>query len=201
MGNYRESILTCLKKVISGRALTRLLMPGMFLQTLSASILIPVLPVFAGKNLGLSHNSYGLLLMAGGAATVISLFPMGRLVNQIRPERVLSGGLLTASAAIAGLLLAGNKHNAIIWVLGLGFSYAAILPAWNTLLSRAVPRDKQATGWGVLSTVEGLGISLGPALGGALAGSFSPGAVLLAAAGLLLVMTLFYSFLPVRNFL
>lgn len=200
-GFARESVLAALRQVASGRTLTLFLLPGMFLQTLSVSILLPVLPVFATKNLGLSHDRYGVLLMAGGAATVLGLFPMGRLVSRLKPGMVLSCAFFTASAALSGLFLAGNRHNAIIWVLVLGLSYAAVLPSWNTLLSRVVPPDKQATGWGVLSTVEGLGITIGPALGGILAGSISPGTVLMAAAGILLLMTLFYGLYPVERFL
>lgn len=201
-GSYaRESVLAALRRVTSGRTLIRFLLPGMFLQTLSASILLPVLPVFATKNLGLSHDRYGVLLMAGGAVTVMALFPMGRLLSRLKPGMVLSCAFFITSASLSGLFLAGNRHNAIIWVLVLGLSYAAVLPAWNTLLSRVVPPDKQATGWGVLSTVEGLGISFGPALGGILAGSFSSGAALLAAAGILLVIALFYIFVTVEGFI
>ncbi|HBV99022.1 MAG: hypothetical protein JL50_18755 [Peptococcaceae bacterium BICA1-7] len=197
----RESVLAALRQVTSGRILTLFLLPGMFLQTLSASILLPVLPVFATNNLGLSHKHYGVLLLAGGAATVAALFPMGRLVSSLKPQMVLSCAFFTASAALSGLLLAGNRHNAIIWVLVMGLSYAAVLPSWNTLLSRAVPPDQQATGWGLFSTVEGLGITIGPALGGILAVSSGPGTALIAAAGILMVMTLFYAVFPLDSLL
>jgi len=76
-----------------------------------------------------------------------------------------------------------------------------VLPSWNTLLSRAVPPDQQATGWGLFSTVEGLGITIGPALGGILAVSSGPGTALIAAAGILMVMTLFYAVFPLDSLL
>lgn len=178
---------------------TRVLLPGMFLQTLSASLLLPVLPVFATSRLGLSHDGYGFLIMAGGAAAAIFLIPMGTLADRIGIRAILFTGLGFSAAALGGLALAGNPHNAVLITLVLGISYAAVLPAWNTLLARSIPPGGQATRWGVFSTIEGLGISAGPAMGGFLARYSSPSSVLLASAGILSAMALFYLFYPVEK--
>jgi MFS family permease len=193
-------LLATIRRMALNKAVTRVLLPGMFLQTLSASLLLPVLPVFARSRLGISHDNYGLLIMAGGAAAVLSLFPMGRLADKLRLETVLAAGFACSSAALAGLALFGQKNNALFITLILGISYAAVLPAWNTLLARAVPPQGQATGWGVFSTIEGLGIAAGPAIGGILAHWGSPPAVLLASAGILAAMSMFYLFYPVERF-
>lgn len=193
-------LLTAIRSMALNKAVTRVLLPGMFLQTLSASLLLPVLPVFARTRLGLSHDSYGLLIMAGGAAAALSLIPMGRLADKLRLKTVLTAGFACSSAALAGLALLGQKNNALIITLILGISCAAVLPAWNTLLARAIPPERQATGWGIFSTIEGLGIAAGPAIGAILARYGSPPAVLLASAGMLAAMSMFYLFYPVENF-
>ncbi|MFZ5647252.1 MAG: MFS transporter [Bacillota bacterium] len=187
-------------KIISNRYLARLLLPGMFLQTLSAGIMIPVLPVFATKKMGLSHDSYGTLLLAGGAATVASLIPMGRLADRMNTKVLLFTGFLSSSAALAVLAIAGNSSNSLLIVMALGISYAAVLPAWNTLLAKSIPPERQATGWGLFSTVEGLGISAGPVIGGFLARGLSPGGVLLITSGILFIMAFFYLLYPLENF-
>ncbi len=194
------SILPAFRSLALNKAVTRVLLPGMFLQTMSASLLVPVLPVFARTRLGLSHDGYGLLILAGGAAAVLFLIPMGRLADKINLKTILFSGFACSSAALTGLALAGNKDNALAITLALGVSYAAVLPAWNTLLARSIPAERQATGWGIFSTVEGLGIAAGPAVGGILARYWSPPAALLATAGLLAAMALFYLAYPVERF-
>lgn len=188
------------RRMVSNRHITRLLLPGMFLQTLSASIMIPVLPVFATQKIGLSHDGYGILLLAGGAAAVASLAPMGRLADKISIKKLLFTGLLSSSAALAFLALGGNTGNSLIIVIALGVSYSAVLPAWNTLLAGAVPPERQATGWGLFSTVEGLGISAGPAIGGLMARALSLEAILLTTSGILSIMAVFYGLYPLERF-
>lgn len=186
--------------LFSNKPLTRLLLPGMFLQTLSAGIMIPVLPVYAREKIGMSLDSYGTLLLVGGAATVASLLPMGRLTDKLNLKIPLFTGLLSTSAALAALALAGSKSNSLFIVLALGVSYGAVLPAWNTLLARTIPTDRQASGWGLFSTVEGLGISAGPVMGGSLTAFLGPVEVLLITSGVLLFMGVFYLLYPVENF-
>lgn len=195
---YR-SIGETVRELLDNKTVTRLLLPGIFLQTLSASILLPVIPVFATQKLGLDHRQYGFLLLAGGAVTVLCLVPMGKLTGKVKLKPILSGSFFAASAALAGLAVSGSSNNALQWVLALGVSYSVLLPAWNTLLSKAIPTEKPATGWGVFSTIEGFGISLGPAAGGIIAGRCNSGEVLIVTAGILMIMALFYLFYPIER--
>lgn len=199
-GAHYPPVLPQIRRMAENSAVTRVLLPGMFLQTLSASLLLPVLPVFTATRLGLSHNGYGLLILAGGAAAVALIIPMGRLADRISMRALLFTGFAFSSAALAALALVGNRENALIITIILGASYAVVLPAWNTLLSRIIPTGAQATGWGIFSTIEGLGIALGPALGGLLARSLSPAPVLLASSVMLTAMALFYLACPVERF-
>lgn len=195
-----EPVLRSIRRLASNRAVSGVLLPGMFIQTLSAGLLLPVMPVFARTRLDLSCDAYGLLVLAGGVAAVLFLVPMGRLADKISLKAFLFTGFACTSAALAGLAMVGNRRNAVIITLILGISYAAVLPAWNTLLARAVPPDREGTGWGIFSTIEGLGIAAGPALGGLLARCCGPVAALLAAAGMLSAIALFYLIYPIERF-
>lgn len=195
------SMLLSLKTMVLNQGVLRVLLPGMFLQTLSVSLLLPILPVLATTRLNLSHDGYAMLIMAGGTATILFIIPMGRLADKINLRIILFIGFASTSSALTALALVGNKDNAFALVLILGISYAAVLPAWNTLLARAVPPENQASGWGFFSSIEGLGISSGPAIGGLLANGFSPSSVLLASGGILLIMAFFYLLYPVDKLL
>ncbi len=131
----------------------RLLLPGMVLQTMGAGMLIPILPSFAEDRLGLNGKQYSLLLLAGGALTVLGLIPLGRLSDKLGGKKWF---LVLGFCCIGGgLYLLG--HEPALWQCmlltgALGLSYAALLPAWNALLANYVPPMQQGLGWGIFST-------------------------------------------------
>lgn len=197
--HFFAGITETLRHFSQNPAVTNLLLPGMFLQTLAAGLLLPILPIFARTKLGLNHDQYGLLLLAGGAATIIFLIPMGKIADRIKLKLVLSAGFLLTATATGLLSLAGNRSNALYLVILLGISYAAVLPAWNSLLARAIPPERQATGWGVFATIEGMGVAIGPAIGGLAGRWLGIESTILITTTLLLCMSLFYIIYPVEK--
>jgi MFS family permease len=81
----------------------------------------------------------------------------------------------------------------------LGLSYAAVLPAWNALLAAYVPPGQKGLGWGVFSTVDGLGGVIGPYVGGMLAVMLSDSWVVGLAGALFMIISLFYLFFPFHS--
>jgi MFS family permease len=178
----------------------RVLLPGMVLQTLGAGMLLPILPSFASHSLGMTPNHYTLLLTVGGAFTVIGLIPMGRLADRLGKKWFLVAGFLIFGIVLYSLTRHPTLELALFSALVLGLSYAAVLPAWNALLANYVPPGQQGLGWGVFSTVEGIGGMIGPYLGGLLAIQFSESWVVRLAGVLFILISLFYVFFPFRLF-
>ncbi|WP_168118693.1 MFS transporter [Paenibacillus sp. HB172176] len=148
----------------------KLLLPGMILQTLGASMLVPILPLYASHELGLSGAQYSILLIAGGVCAVGGLIPMGRLSDRHGGRRwFLVCGF--SSFALGLYILAWGLS--FWYCLGiaffLGLSYAALLPSWNAMLAAYVPPKQEGIGWGLLSTFEGIGVMIGPVVGGVIA--------------------------------
>ena len=82
----------------------------------------------------------------------------------------------------------------------LGLSYAALLPAWNALLANYVPPMQQGLGWGIFSTIEGIGGMIGPVIGGTLAVWYGQTLVVWYAAILYALIGFFYIWFPFRAF-
>jgi DHA1 family multidrug resistance protein-like MFS transporter len=177
----------------------RALLPGMFVQTLSLGILVPVLVPFAKQELGLTQPQFGLLMVAGGAVTVALLLPMGRLADRFgfRPFLVVGFALAGISAHFVGRSHAG--FHVLPLVLLLGASYATILPAWNGVMAGAVPEQVRATFMGLFMTVEGLGLAIGPAIGGAIWTLIGHRAPFDASSIVLVAMAAIYTFIPVER--
>lgn len=172
------------------------LLPGMILQTTAAGMLVPILPIFATENLGLSYNQYSYVLIAGGACTVIGLIPMGKLSDRVGKKWFLVVGFAAFTIALFFLTKSQSFYSAVVWAVVLGISYAAVLPAWNALLSYQVPDDQQGLGWGVFSSIEGVGIMMGPTLGGWLADWHGTTLTVWVSAAMLGMIALFYLFYP-----
>lgn len=183
------------------QAVKKILLPGMFLQTMTGGLLLPLLPLYAQDRLGLNPNQYAVLLLAGGAAAAVSFLPMGRLADSFRLKTLLGCGFAMSAASLALFSIAREPISAYLLAALVGFSYAVVLPAWNNLLAKVISPERQATGWGVFSTIEGLGIAVGPALGGILAKTYGISAALVLSTVLLAVMSCFYFIYPVEKIL
>ncbi|TFE23702.1 MFS transporter [Cohnella luojiensis] len=178
----------------------KLLLPGMVLQTLGAGMLLPILPSFAVNSLGMTATHYSILLIIGGGCTVVGLIPMGKLSDSLGKKWFLIAGFLAFGIVLFALTQHPQLALALFWAFVLGISYAAVLPAWNALLAAYVPPGQQGLGWGVFSTVEGIGGIIGPIIGGFLATRFSESSVVGLAGIMFMIISLFYVFFPFRLF-
>ncbi|MFZ5590988.1 MAG: MFS transporter [Bacillota bacterium] len=194
----RPDLHITIRQMLGNRFFVRLILPGMFTQILTAGMLLPVLPVFASSNWHIAGANYSWLLICGGVAATLALYPFGCLADRIESRYQLCTGFWTTALVLLSLLVVKDIWSVFTLAALLGISYAAILPAWNNLLARLVPPGQQATGWGVFATVEGLGLSLGNLLGALTARFFTPSFTMLTAALLLATVgtTYYYTLAP-----
>ncbi|MBE1443685.1 MFS transporter [Paenibacillus sp. OAS669] len=172
------------------------LLPGMTLQTTAAGMLVPVLPGFASKVLGFNYSQYSYLLIAGGAFTVMALIPMGKLSDRFGKKWFLIAGFTAFAVILFLLTFAKYLWLSLLLAALLGISYAAVLPAWNALLAQYVPKNNQGMGWGLFSSVEGIGVIIGPVLGGWIADTFSESFTIMTSAVLLGFIAVYYFVAP-----
>lgn len=176
------------------------LLPGMVLQTLGASMLVPILPTFAASELALTNSEYSFVLLTGGGFAVLSLIPMGLLSDKLGKKWFLVIGFFSVAFALYTMTTLDTLWPALFWAMVLGISYAAVLPAWNALLAQFVPPEQKGVGWGLFSTVEGIGMMLGPVIGGVIGDAFGLNMPFLIAASVFLLIGLFYMWFPHRLF-
>ena len=177
------------------------LLPGMILQTLGASMLVPILPTFVAESLSFTeHREYSLLLLLGGGCTVLGLVPMGKWSDKSSRKPFLVIGFGIFALTLASLSLHPSKLMAYGLAVVLGLSYSAVLPAWNALLALYVPPGQKGLGWSLLSTVEGIGVLIGPVLGGFIASATSASMVVWISAALFGIVSIVYLLFPSRWF-
>lgn len=177
----------------------KVLFPGMFVQTFAMGLLLPVFVLYARYELHLSGEAYSYILVLGGAATVVLQLPLGRLVDRFGYKGFLVAGFGLGAIFIPMMIHLHSLLMVCLGVIGVGAAYALILPSWNSVIANAVSERQRGVMWGVFMTIEGLGMAIGPFLGGQLWTWFTPATPFYAASGILIFMMLFYSFAPVEH--
>jgi DHA1 family multidrug resistance protein-like MFS transporter len=184
-----------LRAVLSDMAGGLPLIPGMLTQTLALGMLLPNLLPFAIAKFGMSESQYSLLLLIGGATTVLFMIPVGHLSDRFGPRPFLVAGFALAASTLFFIIGQRNIMTVFALVGFLGLAYALIQPSWNTLLAGVIPADRRGTAMGLFMAVEGIGMAIGPALGGLL-GDLRPVLPFHISGGLLIVMSIVYLILP-----
>jgi MFS family permease len=139
-------------------------------------------PVYLSQIGGLDAARIGMLQSLRGAAMVVTTLVAGWLSDRYGERRLIASGFLleflalmifTQSTAIGGFAAAS-----IVWGLGFG----AIIPAYDSLISKSVPDKMRGIAYGVFGTSIGLLSLPAPWLGGQLWERIAPQAPFLVTA-------------------
>ena len=172
---------------IDRRLLTILLV--VFVQMLGASVMLPVLPLYAQRQFHMSPESIALLISAFFAAQFLAGPYIGRLSDYYGRIPVLIVSQVGTVISFVMLAFAPNFG----WLF-----FARILDGvtgGNLIVAQAyitdiTPREKRTESLGYIFAVFGLGFIIGPALGGLLAAAFGPTVPFLVAAAAAAVVVL-----------
>lgn len=181
----------------------RLLTPAFVLLTVSElayftalGVMIPVLPVFASRELAVGSVAVGLAVGAF-SVTALLLRPLaGRAADRWGRRRLLLAGAILFTAVVAAHVLVSQYWVLLGLRLLLGVAEAAFFVAGVAALADLAPPDRLGEALSYNSLGLYLGIAAGPALGEWLLGAGGYSAAWLGAAGLGGVATLLGAGLP-----
>lgn len=172
------------------------LFPGILLQGASISALLPILPTYATKVVGVSTIEYTIAIAIGGAGCAFAMLFLSKIIDKNSKSfmyAVISTGFILFTAFIFGLSLVTNIL--IVWIVAIfiGLMYGILLPAWNTFMAGQIDPAEQEETWGVFNSVQGFGSMIGPLFGGLIA-QFSSGLnnTFYFSAAIFLVLAIFY---------
>ncbi|MBM3470247.1 MAG: MFS transporter [Armatimonadetes bacterium] len=157
-----------------------------FVQMFGVGLMVPIAAIFAKQVVGLSEHAIGGLFMAIVLAVAISTVPAGRLADRIGKRRLVAVGMLLGALGMWLMSFSGRLAEMVAAGILLGSSYALSAPAWLALVSEMAPPGRLGLAVGVSETAQGLGLVLGPLLGGILWDAVGPRAPFVASA---IVMT------------
>lgn len=140
------------------------LLPGAFMQTLTLTLLGPLLFTLFPE-LGLGYWGMVGVLAVGGAAALGSFPLTGRVADGGHARLSVTLGFTLIGVAL-GLLSTTPPVPALYALAALaGLGYAFVMPGWAALVTGSLPAAQRPAAWGVLMTVENAGTALGPLVG------------------------------------
>jgi MFS family permease len=153
-----------------------------FVQMFGVGILIPIAAIYAKQVLGLHENAIGGLFLAVTIAVALAGVPGGRLADRIGKPRLVTMGMLIGTVGMWLLPFGGGLWPLVMAGVLLGISYAFVFPAWLALITELAPPGRLGLAIGTSETVQGMGVVLGPLLGGLLWDTLGPQAPFVACA-------------------
>jgi MFS transporter, DHA1 family, multidrug resistance protein len=158
-------------------------------STIGFSSIFPFLPLYVnhlGPSSGLSVEMLAGLVYSAQALTMMLASPVwgalaDRYGRKLMVERAMFGG-----AVLLFLMAFVRSAEELVLLRALQGVVTGTVGAANALIASQVPRARAGQAMGLLETGRGLGIALGPLLGGVLADALGYGAAFYVTAALLL---------------
>ncbi|MCU1640032.1 MAG: putative transport protein HsrA [Nocardia sp.] len=144
----------------------------MFMATLDNLVVANALPVIK-HDLGASLSDLQWFVNAYTLAFASLLLTASALGDRLGRRRLFMIGISVFTAASAACAVASEPWMLILFRAIQGFGAAAIMPLSLTLLSASVPEKMRSAAIGIWGGISGLGVALGPVVGGAVVSGLS----------------------------
>lgn len=151
---------------------------GTFMSTIDSSIVNVALPTMQHA-FGATVTQIGWVSLAYLATLTLLLLPFGRLGDAVGRRRIYLGGLalFVVGSALCGLARSAELLIAARVLQGIGASMVSANAA--AIVTAAFPAAMRGRALGSIGAVVGLGLTIGPPLGGWLLGAFGWPAIFL----------------------
>jgi MFS family permease len=145
----------------------RLLVLGTFVNK-AGGFIVPYLTLVLSREFHMSGGQAGLLVMAYGIGSLVSIIAGGVLTDALGRRRTLLLSLLGSGTLAVAMSLAPSVRVFVPLLLLFGFLAELYRPASSAIIGDLLPSAERATGFALLRVAVNLGFAFGMGLGGLL---------------------------------
>jgi MFS family permease len=136
-----------------------------------------LLPVFAKENFGVIESQYGFIMATNAAMVVIFQYPVTSLVSRYPRLLVIAVGSLFYAIGVGSVALGAGFIGFLISMIILTIGELIVMPTSTALTADLAPADMRGRYMSLYGLTFGIGIGIGPVLGGLLNDHISPQAI------------------------
>ncbi len=144
------------------------------LAVVPPSLIMVLLPVYAKEQFGVVESQYGFIMATNATMVVLFQYAITRVTERHPPVPVLAVGSLFYAIGVGSV--AWGRSFAAFWLsmVILTIGEMTLVPTGTTLTANLAPADMRGRYMGVYGLTWGLGIGIGPMLGGYLSDNVAP---------------------------
>jgi MFS family permease len=173
LSSLKDNLGAMLGIMVSGGLVTWLLITD-GVRDIAFSLSGTYIPLYLEQFGGLSVTQIGWLTSIFGVACMLVNFPAGWLADKIGERvNIVLGFILQFTALMIFLRMEGFLGYAVVWAI-FGVGVGLMQPAYQSLLSKALPEKIRGTGFGLIQSSLGLFSLPAPYVGGYLYENISP---------------------------
>jgi MFS family permease len=152
---FRTEIVSMFGLLVGGGILTWIWLTDA-LSDMSFNMIDQLMPIFLSDIGRLNVEQIGYVNAARGVAIILSAPLGGWLVDKYSEKVTIAVGFTLASVALATLVTAQNFAGFILAMVIFGLGTGALMPGYESLISKVVPENKRGLAFGLFGTTLGI---------------------------------------------
>jgi len=148
----------------------RILLFSTFIDRLGGALIFPFLSLYVAQKFEVGMTEVGLIFGVWSASSLIGSMIGGALADKFGRKSVIIFGLI--SSAVTGILMGLVQDISSFYLLALIAGVFSDIghPASQAMVADLLEVEQRPEGYGLLRVIANLSMTIGPAIGGALAG-------------------------------
>jgi MFS family permease len=147
------------------------------LAVIPASMMFVLLPVYAKEQFGVAESQYGFIMTTNAGMVVLLQYAVTRLTQRYSHLHMLAVGALFYSIGVGSVAWGHSVYAFVLSMIILTVGEMVLVPTGTSLAANLSPARMRGRYMGVYGLNWGLGVGIGPVVGGYLNDNVAPVAI------------------------
>ncbi|HMS00850.1 MAG TPA: MFS transporter [Anaerolineales bacterium] len=141
-----------------------------FIDRVGGALIFPFFALYLTSKFNVGMADVGILFATFSLSSFVGNAVGGALTDRFGRKKIIIFGLIASSFSLVAMGFAASFQTFFVLALFIGILTDVAGPAREAMIADILPEEKRAAGYGILRIAFNLSITIGPAIGGLLAG-------------------------------